>query len=206
MSIVATGSLDGYFGELVGESIRTKGVHASGGASAYLVSLLSDYSHPERSHDDALHKPLGLLLGEALHEPDLGVRFDKLRSLGDGVLYASGFFSDHFAARGVDAKYLEGIGARAYGTASGMLRSSSSTTSLEEAAAAIDIFRELADRFSAFVAVIADVADAALASNASGARQLLRLYERWLKTGSDRIAGALSTQGMLPMRGPKGLH
>jgi hypothetical protein len=37
------------------------------------------------------------------------------------------------------------------------------------------------------------------------ARGLLRVYERWLKTGSDRLASALTSRGVVPTRGGKGV-
>jgi hypothetical protein len=36
-------------------------------------------------------------------------------------------------------------------------------------------------------------------------RGLVKAYERWLKTGSDRLATALTSQGMMPMRGTRGV-
>ncbi len=205
MSIVTAGSLEVFFNDLVGESLRTKKVEASNGASAYLVGLLSEFSRPERGHDETLHRPLAFLLDEAIHEPEAATRFEKLRALGDGVLYVSGFFGDHFEARGIDQSYVSGIGARAYGGASSMLRTGSSTRSLEQQALTIDIFGELASHFEGFVTVIADVADAALAHAPTGSKHLVKLYERWLKTGSERIAGALTEQGLVPTRPVKGV-
>jgi hypothetical protein len=38
----------------------------------------------------------------------------------------------------------------------------------------------------------------------AGSRDLLKVYERWLKTGSDRLAQALTSHGLVPMRGAKG--
>ena len=86
-----------------------------------------------------------------------------------------------------------------------MLRTGSSTRSLEQQAATIDIFGELAAHFEGFVMVIADVADAALAHAPTGSKHLVKLYERWLKTGSERIAGALNEQGLVPTRTVKGV-
>ena len=59
---------------------------------------------------------------EALRLQDAGVRFERLRVIGDGVLYGCGFFGDHFEARGVDRQYLHGLGTRAYGAASSTSR------------------------------------------------------------------------------------
>ena len=70
--------------------------------------------------------PLTLLFDEALHAPDPADRFQRLRILGDGILYGCGFFGDHFEARGVDAKYLRGLGREPYGAAGSMLRRAAS--------------------------------------------------------------------------------
>jgi hypothetical protein len=67
-----------------------------------------------------------------------------------------------------------------------------------------DLFRELAEKFEAFVDVVAEVADATIAMSTESSRGILKAYERWLKTGSDRLASALTLQGVMPTRGPKG--
>jgi len=36
-------------------------------------------------------------------------------------------------------------------------------------------------------------------------RGLLKVYERWLKTGSDRLANALTSRGVVPTRGTRGI-
>ena len=110
------------------------------------------------------------MLDEALRAPDPAERFERLRVIGDGVLYGCGFFGDHFAARGVDAKYMCAIGTRAYGTASSMLRRHADE-------GGPDLFAELADNFHLFVDVVADVADATITmgiENSARARQSLR--------------------------------
>jgi hypothetical protein len=33
---------------------------------------------------------------------------------------------------------------------------------------------------------------------------LLKAYERWLRTGSERLASALTSRGVMPTRGAKG--
>ncbi len=197
MTIVAARSVSHFFGEVVEDSMRQRGMEATDGATRYLVALLADYAHPDRRAGETLERSLTLLFDEAMNAPDLGERFERLRSLGDGVLYGCGFFGDHFEARGVDAKYLHGLGTRAYGTASGMLRRRSEETGP-------DLFAELANKFEAFVAIIADVADATIAMGTETSRGLLKVYERWLKTGSGRLATALTSHGVVPTRGPRG--
>jgi hypothetical protein len=54
--------------------------------------------------------------------------------------------------------------------------------------------------------VLRDVAEGTLASNARDQRSVLRLYERWLKTGSARLAEELGVHGIIPGRGAGGLN
>ena len=57
------------------------------------------------------------------------------------------------------------------------------------------MFSELAGRFGEFADVLAEVAETSrLASDAS----VLRLYERWVQTGSRRAAALLAERGIAP--------
>jgi hypothetical protein len=201
LTIIAADSVSGFFQEVVEDAMKSRNVSATGGARSYLVGLLADYAHPDHRAGEALARPLAFLLDEALHTPDPAERFERLRTLGDGVLYSCGFFSDHFEARGLDQRYLFGIGTSAYGTAGAMLR-----TAKEEEEDPSDLFRELAAKFGVFVDVLTDVADSTVAMGASTPQSLLKVYERWLKTGSDTLAQALTTHGLVPTRGPKGVQ
>ena len=199
MSIVAAQSVSHFFVDVVEDAIRLRGVEATEGATQYLVAMLADYAHPDPRAGEALDRPLTLLFDEAVRAPDPAERFERLRTLGDGVLYGCGFFGDHFEARGVDAKYLHGLGTRAYGAASAMLRRGPHEPS------GPDLFAELAGKFEAFVAVLTDVADSTIAMGTETSRGLLKVYERWLKTRSDRLASALTSRGVVPTRGAKGV-
>jgi hypothetical protein len=193
--IVAHPNLAEFFEEAVQESLQACRVEATPPTASYLVMVLEDFTKPDRTKE-TLDRPLSLLLDEALHAP-IGERFERLRTLGDGVLYASGFFGDHFQRRGVSAGYLYGIGTRAYGNASAMLGATDD---------GLDVFGELARKFDVFAGVFADVADQTAAMSAAGSTGVLKLYERWLRTGSERIAEALNERGLSPTRLTKGLH
>jgi hypothetical protein len=194
MAIVAAQSVSNFFDEVVEDAIRARRVDATGGATRYLVGLLVDYAHPDGRAGEALERPLTLLLDEALHVSDRAERFERLRTLGDGVLYGCGFFGDHFEARGVDPKYLHGLGTRAYGAASSMLR-----TSPDDGGP--DLFAELARNFGLFVEVLTDTT---ITMGMENSRGLLKVYERWLRTGSERLASALTSRGVMPTRGTRG--
>jgi hypothetical protein len=197
MTILAANSVSGFFHEVVEDAMKARKVDATDRATRYLVALLADYAHPSDQAGCALERPLTLLLDEALRIPDPGERFERLRLLGDGVLYGCGFFGDHFEARGVDPKYLHGLGTRAYGAASTILRMGDE--------GGTNLFGELAGRFATFVDVVAEVANLTIAMGAQSSGGLLRVYERWLKTGSERLATALTSCGVVPTRGTKGV-
>src|SRR5580698_10054424 len=165
MSIVATDSISAYFHDVVEDAMKARRVEATEMASTYLVALLTDFARPDVRAGQALDRPVSFLLDEALHTPDPAERFERLRSLGDGVLYSCGFFGDHFEAKGVEQSYLVGIGSVAYGGASSMLRVSS-----EDVAKKLDIYRELADKFSSFVGVLSEIADSTIAGNVGGSK------------------------------------
>jgi hypothetical protein len=209
MTIVAARSVSGFFGEVVEDSIRQRKVDATDGATAYLVALLADFARPDRRAGETLERSLTLLFDEAINTPNAADRFDRLRCLGDGVLYGCGFFGDHFEARGVDAKYLHGLGTRAYDAASHILLARAPVESRGHRAGGAplrdDLFAELAQKFEAFVNIVADVADTTIAMGTETSRGLLKVYERWLKTGSNRLATALTSRGVVPTRGPRGI-
>jgi hypothetical protein len=198
MPIVPAQSVSNFFLEVVEDAKRSCGVDATDGATRYLVALLVDFVHPDRWAGEALERPLTLLLEEALRAPDPAERFERLRTIGDGVLYGCGFFGDHFEARGVDARYLHTLGTRAYGAAGSMLRHGANDTGP-------DLFEELARKFEAFVDVVGEVADSTIAMGTESSTGLLRVYERWLKTGSERLASALTSRGVMPTRGARGV-
>jgi hypothetical protein len=197
MSIVATASVSDFFEEVVEDAMKVRGLSASGAARSYIVALLAELAKPGSPVERTLERPLTLLLDEALHTNAPAERFEKLRTLGDGVLYSSGFFADHFEARGVDTQYVISIGRTAYENAGSLLR----TGSERDVNKSLDIFGELAKDFSAFVAVLSEIANATVAKGVATSRGVLKLYERWLKTKNERLGEALASQGFVAPRG-----
>src|SRR5262249_26354784 len=125
-----------------------------------------------------------------------------LRALGDGVLYATGFFGDH-VLKGTDRGYVLSVGSTAYDHASAMLRMAARSDAANQAP---DVLAELATKFERFVQVLADVADSTIASSARDEQSVVKLYERWMKTGSSRLAQELGARGIVPTRGAGGVH
>ncbi len=96
----------------------------------------------------------------------------------------SGFFSDSFRRRSVDVDYYVSMGEYAY-----------SSLSRQDEEAFGDVFAELAGKFVAFTDVLSDVSErSGLASHSD----ILRLYEKWLRTRSPRDGQRLVDRGIIP--------
>jgi len=197
MSIVASASVADFFGEVVEDAMKSHGLKASEGATSYIVALLAELAKPGSPVERTLERPLTLLLDEALKTQARADRFEKLRTLGDGVLYSSGFFAENFEARGVDTQYVISIGRTAYENAGSILLRPGDKKEDQ----GFDIFAELAKDFASFVAVLAQVANATVAKSVATSRSVLKLYERWLRTGNEKLGEALASQGFVAPRG-----
>lgn len=195
-------NLETFFHDVVDDAMRKKRVEATEAAEYYLVSLLTDYARPDARCNEALERPLTLLLDEALNASGKE-RFEKLRVLGDGVLYVSGFFAPHLETRGVEVRYVTSLGARAYDNAGRMLRGANDNANDNGAP---DLFFELAENFERFAELLSAVAEKLSLSAAPSSVGVLKLYERWLKTGSEELGTELMQRGVLPVRGAGGVH
>jgi hypothetical protein len=196
--------LHGFFQPALETALTERGVRASEPTAHYLVALLVDFAHPGGLTSQSMERPLPVLLEEALSSAG-SERFERLRCLGDSVLYTSGFFLDHLETHGVELSYVSTLGARAYDSAAKMLRHAGGA-STEDAPRAPELFDELAARFGTFAEVLATVADSLYATSARSSAGAVKLYERWLRTGSVQLGAALAERGLVPTRGRGGLH
>jgi hypothetical protein len=185
--------LAAFFRDVVCEAVRGRGHRTSGVVESYLAALLADYGRPGALQREVLDSPVSFLLREALesHGTD---RFERLRRLGDDVLYMSGFFGDHLARRGVEVSFVTGVGARAYDAAGAILRAASTEST------GPDVFAELSDTFGSLVGVLGDVAETLTARAVRSPQEAIELYGKWLETGSTRLADELSRWGLVVPR------
>jgi len=173
-----------YFKELIESALARQHVHAGEFTSYYLVNLLCQFVRPESRGpfaDDA--DPLAIRLTRALQTAGPEQRA-RLRSLGDFSLFMSGFFPDSLGRRPVDVDYYVSMGEYAYGS-----------LSRHDDDAFSDVFGELARKFVGFMDVLADVSERTALSSST---DLLRLYEKWLRTGSTRDGQKLVDRGIVP--------
>jgi hypothetical protein len=171
-----------FFKGLVESALARQRLDTSELTAFYVVHLLASYV--ERPAPEAApQKPLAVRLAEALEAGGMAQR-TTLKQIGDVSLFVSGFFSDSLNRKLVDVDYYVTIGGYAYNALS---RVESDTFS--------PVFAELAENFVGFVDVLSEVSErTSCASNAD----LLRLYERWMKTGSRRSGQLLIERGVVP--------
>jgi hypothetical protein len=182
-SMVRTETPAEYFRELVQSAMQHQHVSAQETTSFYVVNLLSTFVYLDRVRPSGDGEALGVLLVRALQTAGTAQR-QGLRSVGDRSLFMTGFFSDSLHRGLNDVDYYIQLGEYAYGS---LARRSDDTLG--------DVFDELAGKFVAFVDVLAEVSEqSALTSNAD----LLRLYERYLRTGSRRTGDILAARGIVP--------
>lgn len=196
-NITVSADVGSYFQGVVRDAMRSQQVEASPAAEMYIVQLLAEFVKPDDDTGAAMDKPVTLLLHDAM-SANGSERFKRLQKLGDGVLYGVGFFGGKLDD--TDKKYVLQVGARAYGEASNMLSSRASGK------ASVDVLEELASHFGDFVEVVNDVADSAMAQASRGAQGLVRMYERWLKTGSPLLSNELGQRGIVPTKNSGSIH
>jgi hypothetical protein len=170
-----------YFKQLVDEALAHQRIAAQELTAFYVVQLLAGYLQ-QREGDDST-EPLALKLARALEGGGIQQR-TTLRQIGDTSLFVSGFFSDSLRRKLVDVDYYVSIGGYAY-----------NALSRQETDALSPVFAELATKFVDFVDVLSEVSERSACSSNS---DLLRLYEKWLKTGSAHSGQLLIERGVVP--------
>jgi hypothetical protein len=189
--VLSPQSLREFFRDLLQRALENQRARVQPFTELYLVNLLHEFLMSEALYvqaDDGTwqQKPLAFLLKEALEEAG-PARVHLLRRLGDTSLFVSGFFPDSLARRSsmVDVDYYIAMGGRAY-DAVGVLGGHR------------DLWAELSSRFRLLVDLLNEVSERTQASTNAG---LVRLFERWKKTGSERLASLLMGQGVTLVKG-----
>jgi hypothetical protein len=171
-----------YFKELVEMAMERQHVAVRDLTSFYLVNLLTGFVQFDQS-TTACDEPLGIRLARALQTGGSRQR-DGLREVGDRSLFISGFFADSLNRSLVDIDYYMQLGECAYAS---LARQGDPTFG--------EVFDELAGKFPACVDVLGEVSErSSLTSNSD----VLRLYERWLRTRSPRTGDLLAERGIVP--------
>jgi hypothetical protein len=200
-NVVAVSTLTEFFRDSVHTAAERQGVAIDDHTEHYVVNLLTMFARSEALYEMTPEgmrlRPLAHMFADAAQAPAGEVRNRALQRLGDVSLFIAGFFAHSFARRLVDVDYHIAMGGRAYGTLAETARSS------VRGRAFAGIFAELAQKFQRLVDVLNDVSEMAYEHTD---KDVLRLYEVWLKTGSPRARSLLAKLGVEPMPCPGGLR
>lgn len=182
-------SPDQYFQDIVAEAITQRNIVLFPLAQTYLVNLLKNYIHTEMLFDiknesgKNTRETLAEMFLRAQNSPPV-LRIELLKKLADVSLYVSGFFGDSFQRKVIDIDYYINMGETAY--------ASLASESKEDISK--KVFSEYSKRFLDFVDLLDHISQKSQLTNDEN---LLRVYEKYLKTGSPRAKEILEEKGIL---------
>ena len=177
-----------FFREQLERAMDHQKVSTSEFTQFYLVNLLAgcvrgELPPSEPGYDET---PLAVLYVRAIQSSRRD-RAKLLRAMGDTALFVSGFFADSVSGRLVDLDYYKAMGGFAYARLA---------QDEDPRVFGPEVFSELSGRFTQFADLLSEISEQShLASNQS----VMRLYERWIQTGSRRVAALLAERGITPV-------
>lgn len=178
-----------FFNEVVRDAMAQRRVKATAFAETYLVQLLEHFVSVDNLFEDGQTEgtksqtPLAEMFLKAVNSP-LHLRVELLKKLGDTSLYISGFFGDSLSRKVVDIDYYAEMGGTAYQNLSSVVKEESSRL----------IFQELSAKFLDFVEILSFISTKTLVQSN---QNLLRLYDRYVTTGSKLAREQLLEQGLI---------
>lgn len=195
MTIQTVASLKEFFRDALHDALSHQHVAVEDQTEHYVVNLLTLFADADALYEREAQdtgprrlKPLVVMLAEALEAPTHEARFRGLQRLGDVSLFIAGFFSAGFARKLVDIDYHIAMGGRAYGTLAENCGPARGRTLRQ-------VFAELATKFTPMVDALNEISES---SYRHSDRDRLRLYELWVKTGSERSRTLLRKLGIEP--------
>ncbi len=188
-SILIDSSPDAFFFELVQEAIKHQHVRVLPETEFYLVKLLNRFIASESlfvktTDGEMKDQPLAFLYKEALEAESTQNQKSLFQNLGDISLYKAGFFQESLNHSAVPVDYYIGLGGTAYLNAA--------ERSEEKHYQAL--FQELGKKFESCVEVLFEISEKTTVTKTE--QDLLRLYEMWERTGSERAKRALKRAGI----------
>jgi hypothetical protein len=187
--ISPSADLHGFFVEHVTGAMRDLGVETAAETQGYLVDLLSDFAVSQRLQ--VLGEPLVTLLQRA-QQATGPERYSRMRELGDVALFICGFFPDSFDRRGVSRGYVVSMGGRAY-----LVLGKAEVQATRDQPRRAEVFVELGGRFQDMARVLDEVRERTAMCTEG---EVVRLYERWSRSGSPALAHRLQRRGVHPQR------
>lgn len=180
-----------FFHDLVKDGVRKKNIKPIPQVINYLVNLLvnfvkADQLYKEDENGKRSKETLAEIYLRALNTEKGKEKIELFKKLGDTSLYISGFFGDSLSRKIVDLDYYIAMGEIAYKNLGVFV-----TNNLSR-----NVYKNMSYHFPIYVDVLTYVSQKSMIQNN---RNLLRLYERYIKTGSELARDQLIEQGILPI-------
>ena len=189
-TVLPVANLTEYFRDALHGALLHQHVAVDDQTEQYVVNMLTLFARTEQLHagvaSGARLPPLVPLFTAALAAATPAERECALQRLGDLSLFIAGFFAHGFARRLIDIDYHIAMGGRAYGTLAAALARGRRRVLAQ-------VYGELAMKFQPLVDALGEIADSA---RVYSHKDVLRLYEIWLRTGSARARGLLGKLGV----------
>lgn len=177
-----------FFLEKVNEAITQRNINTYPAVNSYLAKLLEKYivadnlfeeksEGSKRSQKTLAELYLNAAGAEGAHKIEI------LKRLGDTSLYISGFFGDSLQRKLVDIDYYVNMGGSAYAALSGYVNEMPSSK----------VFKEISEKFVMFVDVLGYIS---VKTVDDSNRSILRLYEKYLRTGSELARDQILEKGL----------
>ena len=196
--VVPVANLREFFHEALQGALERQHLAVEDQTEHYVVNLLTLFARSdalyEQTPDGTRMKPLVVMLTEALEAPNTADRHRHLQRLGDVSLFIAGFFAQSFARKLIDIDYHIAMGGRAYSTLADSLARTRGRVLGQ-------VFADLAQKFQPMVDALNDISETAYKHSD---RDILRLYEIWMKTGSKRSFEILKRLGVNPTAAARG--
>lgn len=167
-----------YFAQAVEDAFEKRKIETYPQVSHYLVDLLERFVVVQNLYDekyDELGNPIPQTLAEmymVAAAAEGQQRTEMLRKMADRSLYISGFFGDSLSRKVVDIDYYADMGGAAY----------EALALQSKADLQAKIYRTFSKRFLDFVEVLTYISDS---SQLKADQNILRLYDRYMRTGSE---------------------
>jgi hypothetical protein len=183
--LVETQDVRSYFKENLVELVDQRGMEVGDDVVAYVTNLLTAFVRAEHFYEWSPQgptlTPLAMLYAEVVNTPSTKYKQQLLQRMGDVALFVAGVFAESFHRKSYDVDYYIDMGAAAYGSLSDSMDAQSR------------MFAELSTCFADFVQVLGEISDP---SNLQDDRDIVKLYQLWLRTGSRHAAKMLERAGI----------
>ncbi len=192
-----------HFTEVVKEACERRKVTTQPALETYLVHLLKYFLDsrnlfaPMSTHQENAVQETSLLSVERPPETlaemylvaincELNRKKDIMKDLADRALYISGFFGDSLNNKLIDVEYYADMGANAYAQLAHLTKEDQLCS----------VYSTFSQRFRDYVEVLNYISEKSLVQ---ADRDVLKLYDKYLKTGSESARQKLNELGIVTL-------